>query len=75
VVGMPPNQDSFLKIPNIGKLNKNKPKMDKLMSFVVLFCMVFFIFYFVSNVFLLASLAKVSFFTRYLKMGIKGLSK
>ena len=42
-VGMPPSQDSFLKMPNIGKLNKNKPKMDKPMSFVALFCMVFFI--------------------------------
>jgi hypothetical protein len=40
-VGIPANHDSFLKIPKIGKLNKNKPKMDKPMSFVALFCMMF----------------------------------
>jgi hypothetical protein len=42
-VGIPSNHDSFLKMPNIGKLNKNAPKMDKPMSFVALFCMVFFL--------------------------------
>jgi hypothetical protein len=41
-VGIPANHDNFLKIPKIGKLNKNKPKMDKPMSFVALFCMVLF---------------------------------